>query len=222
MRSPIGPVDLRPFLGPPRSQGSDPSCTGFAGAFMNECLRGIAANGPAPLQFSPQFLWRMERVAEGTGDESVGATGADTIQVLHELGVCTEQSFAYAEGQFTREPDPEDFAEALLYRIPYVAHVNHKDLDDVDAVLAAHQPLLLTISVFESLYDGVPANGEVDVQGTLGDELGGHEVLLVGKREDGRYIVWFGSWPGFGDGCAVYFTAEYFRDVCFDAYTGGL
>lgn len=197
-----GPVDLRQYLPPPRSQGNDEACTSYAGAFLTSALVKIATG--QSLEHSSEFVWGAERMAEGDMGQNTGCMSEDDLAVLVNDGDCLLATMPDQLGNYNDCATPAAIAEAAKYKLTNPARVDYGgDFAGANSVLAATRPLLISITVYQGLFDTL-ADGLVDAGALQGDLAGGHEILEVGFRSDGRRIWYFGSWPGFGDNCACY------------------
>jgi hypothetical protein len=214
-----GPVDLRDWLPPPRTQNQDESCTSFAGQEL--VASQVKRKTGQALQFSSEFVWTSERLAEGTFGQNVGCSIADDMSVLTSDGDCLLATMPDALGDYSDSIPPAAVTEAAKFKLTNPAMVDYDNTSQVNQALTVGQPILLGIDVYQSLFASVGRDGLLNAPADSGAFVGGHAILEVGWRSDGRRIWWFGSWPGFGDGCSVYVDPEYAQELVNSSLTAG-
>lgn len=208
---PPAPVDLSAkFASFARTQGQDGSCTSFAGAFLSQYWHG------SPM--SSEFIWGVERNAEGDFGQNVGCSLEDDLAVLTDYGDCLLTTMPDALGNYSDAPTPVATAEAAIYKLFNPARVDYSNLANPNAVLAAGQPILIGIQVPDAVFE-VKADGLLNDPGVYQASNGGHAILEVGWRADGRRVWYFGSWQGFGDSNKVYVDPAYAQKLLFDSLT---
>lgn len=205
MRLP-GSVDLRDFCSPVENQGALGSCTANALAGNLEFVdEKIPPEGYTDV--SRLFIYYNERVLINTVLSDSGAMLRDGIKTLADQGVCSERSWPYAIGQFTKRPSKACFEEAKKYRISSY----HRILTHAERVscLAEGYPFVFGFAVYESFESSeVAKTGVVPMPKKSERMMGGHAVVAVGYDErSGRFLVrnsWGAEW-----GMDGYFSMPY-------------
>ncbi len=186
-----------------RNQGSEGACTGFGETGQYEVTRAVAGLRPKGMLFSPQFLYYLEGLKEGHPGEDTGAVPTDGLAILQHIGVAPESLDPYVVGQI-RPPSKEAMAAAQQYRIKswspvsrIASRVPRTSLIPVLTLLAARRPLNIAISVYESFE--AAAGGVIPMPGPGDALLGGHDMYLVGYKDDsafagGGYVMAANSW----------------------------
>jgi C1A family cysteine protease len=209
-------VDLRPFLLPPRDQGQEGCCSGFATAALREALHNLAASSgsaalapPASLgpYLSPAYLYARTRMVEGTFPEDSGATIADEMSTLENYGVCLESDLPYT-GDASETPTPVADVAAAPERISSPACLNSGgavNVSDIEEQLAVGLPVVFGMPVYSS-FESIGPDGVVPVPDTSSEQLlGGHAMLIAGHRHSAARFIVRNSWStSFGDGGYIY------------------
>jgi C1A family cysteine protease len=199
-------VDLRAKCPPVYDQGQLGSCTAHAigGAFEFMQIKEELQD----LMPSRLFICYNERKIEGTIGEDSGAMIRDGIKSVHQLGVCSENTWAYDIARFTEAPPQQAYVEAgqdqaTVYR--RVLPVLHQ----MQGCLATGTPFVLGFSVYES-FEGqdVAQTGVVPLPKRGERLLGGHAVLAVGYDDTSQRFIIRNSW-GTGWGMGGYCTMPY-------------
>jgi C1A family cysteine protease len=200
-------VDLRDGHMPPvEDQGNLGSCTSFAiaGAVMYTRARlGKPTFTPSHL-----FIYYGERAIEGTIRSDAGAEIRDGIKVVNKSGVCPESDWPYVISQFAHKPPQRAYADALEHRSVGYQRVRREEAE-IKGALASGAPVVVGISVYESLESSeVARTGTVPMPKRGEQLLGGHAILLVGYDDASeRWLLrnsWSSTWGQQG-----YFTLPY-------------
>lgn len=205
-------MDLRTsgFMPTVYDQGELGSCTAnaIAGAYEFEQRRqGLVDFMPSRL-----FIYYGERQIECSVEYDSGAEIRDGFKVIAKLGVPDEKLWPYDIGQFTTQPNPAAYTDALQHQCITYAAVLQSEFS-VKSTLAAGVPVVFGFTVYQSFED-TGADGVVVPSG--GAVLGGHAVMIVGYRMIGSrlyYIVrnsWGSSWA---DGGYCYFPASWLTSI---------
>lgn len=198
-------VDLRQWMPGIRDQGEEGSCTAFAGVRLLSWLTN-RFTGKA-LEFSPQFLYRAERIIEGTRDEDSGAQSRTMVAVLRDTGCCLESSLPYSDKGWKTPTTQKQLAEAQLYRTGAFHRI--PDLYTLRSVLSSGYPAALAIEVYESFEsDTVSKTGRVPMPKHDENLLGYHEVVVAGMDEHSKHLLVANSW-GVDWGYEGYFWLPY-------------
>jgi C1A family cysteine protease len=199
-------VDLSEWEPPVTDQGDEGCCTAQTGvrilSWMYKRFKGES------LVFSPQFLYRAERICEGDVNQDGGAQSRTMMAVLREVGCCMEKTFPYSDKGWTTPTTEDMLAEAHQYKTG--AYHRIPDLDTLRSVLASGYPASVAISVFESFEsEGVAATGHVPVPDPAREKnLGGHEVFVYGYDDAAHVLLLTNSW-GTSWGDRGHFTLPY-------------
>lgn len=205
-------VDLRPKCLPPRNQGLEGSCSGFATAALREALHCLASGEFLPEPLSPAYLYARTRMVEGTFPSDVGATIADEMATLHNYGVCPESVMPYLADPASA-PTPTCDVAAVQYRLGPVgpARVGLPGFVSIEAVKyalgSARVPVVFGMLVQES-FETTGPDGLVPLPGPQASDklLGGHAMLCVGYDDTQQRLIvrnsWGQSW-GLGGHCFI-------------------
>lgn len=200
-------VDLRPFCPPVQDQGQLGSCTGNAIASAHH-FEQLKQKLPSPFPPSRLFIYYNERVAENTVASDAGAAIRDGIKSIAQLGVCSEVTWPYIIGKFTRKPTIKSYAAAAKHKAVQYAAVA-QDLDQMRGCLAAGRPFVFGFTVYQSFESAAVAqSGVIPMPGLHEKTLGGHAVLCVGYDDASGCFIVMNSW-GTGWGQAGFFLIPY-------------
>ena len=182
-------IDLRTDGNEPPiyDQGQEGSCTGNANGRLVEALEP----GFMP---SRNFLYYNGRAREGTTGQDCGAEPLDVLTALENLGVCSETDWPYDTSKFAIKPSDLAYANALLNK-KFVATNILQDLNHLGACLAQGFRFSLGITVFESFEsEEVAQTGMVPIPGPDEQEVGGHDICIVGKMDSIQRFIVANSW----------------------------
>ncbi len=186
-----------------RNQGSEGACTGFGETGQYQVARAVGGYPEQGMLFSPQFLYYLEGLKEGHPGEDTGAVPTDGLAILEHIGVAPEELDPYVVGQIL-PPTKEAMAAAAKYRIKSWSPVSRMasgnprtSLLPALRLLAQQRPLNVAIAVYQSFEDA--KNGIIPMPGPDDPLLGGHDMYLVGYKDDenlpgGGYITAANSW----------------------------
>lgn len=221
-------VDLREWDSPIRDQGQEGSCTGFCGtgimALLYKKYKGES------LIFSPQFLYRAERICEGDVDQDGGAQSRTMQAVMNEVGVCLESSDPYTDTGWSNPTTAAQLTEAHKYKTAAYYRVVHRQCGK--AVLAAGYPISLGISVYESFEGDSAAKTGIIPMPNVNTEnlLGGHEICCLGYDDSmdmgNGYkgaLIFRNSWSStWGDKGYGYLPYAYWTNFVMDSWQATL
>ncbi len=186
-----------------RDQGPEGACTGFGETGQYQVARAVAGLPPKGLLFSPQFLYFLEGQREGHPGQDTGAVPTDGLAILEHIGVAPESLDPYVPGRIA-PPSARALAAAAGYRIKSWSAVSRvapasprAALLPVLRLLAQRKPINVAISVYQS-FENAP-NGVIPMPGPDETLLGGHDLYLVGYKDDpafpgGGYVKAANSW----------------------------
>jgi C1A family cysteine protease len=209
-------TDLKSKIKQPYDQGDIGSCT--ANAISMALL--MLEHGTPLEGFSPSrlYLYVKERLAElqsGTQLSDSGADAADGLSILMKSGVCSEAVWPYDTAKVDTIPPHQcdlDAAKHKIAAIGTVAKPNVTGTALVDAI--AHSilsgiPVLIGITVYDSFEsETVAQTGNVPMPSDDDQEVGGHEVLIVGYDDAAKQFLLINSW-GANWGLQGYFHMPY-------------
>jgi C1A family cysteine protease len=204
--APIVSHDLRRWMPPIQNQGNEGCCTAETGTRILSWLvnRFLGKS----LLFSPQFLYRAERIVEGDILVDGGAQSRTMMAVLRDTGCCLESSDPFTDTGWQAPTTHKQLAEAQQYRIG--AYHRIPELDTLRSVLSSGYPASLAIAVYESFEsDAAAKSGIIPMPNTASEQLlGAHEVTVAGMDESSRRLLMANSW-GTGWGLDGYFWLPY-------------
>lgn len=169
-------IDLSKWLPDVRDQGQEGACTAFAGTGILAWHFNRFKN--KPLIFSPQFLYRAERIIEGTIDSDNGAESRTMMKCLCTYGTCLEESDPYNDKGWQDSTSMKQLIEARSYKLG--AYHRVLDLRTLKSVLASGYVASLAIEVYESFESDVASSGYIPLPAHNERLLGGHEVYTFG------------------------------------------
>lgn len=199
-------VDLREAMPPIYSQGWLGSCTAQAlVAAVEYLLKRIKKDEERPSRLD---LYYAERALIGTIMEDSGALLADGLLVLNRHGWMPESAWPYSPEHFTEPPPYQAVRSKHTRRLINYEPLMH-DATTLRWELSAGNPVAAGIMVYEN-FEAVGSDGELGMP--EGRELGGHAVLLVGYRSDGKFLV-RNSWgTDYGDHGHCWIPEAYLTD----------
>lgn len=196
-------IDLSGYLSPVKDQGAEGSCTAFGHTSAREWW--IARQSGQAVRLSEQFLYYLERLAEGDVTVDAGADPSDGCRALVATGCAPYQDEPYVAGQIDTPPSPKEYDDAASYKAQSWREV--ADVQSALALLDDGKPIVIAIAVlpaFMSPQAGVvAANGDWQI-------LGYHLMVCYGYNQTGLRVR--NSWgPGYGDQGDVTIAYDYFQ-----------
>lgn len=198
-------VDLSLICPPVEDQGDLGSCTANA---LTGAMEFLLNKDLKPFyHLSRLFLYYNERVIEGSVNQDSGAMIRDGIKTMAKDGVCTEKTWPYVIGKFTKKPPAKAYTEAQNHQI--LTYSRLTGLLDFKLCLADGFPVVFGFSVYESFESAqVAKTGTVPMPKKRERLLGGHAVLAVGYNDATKRLLVRNSWgPKWGKN--GYFTLPY-------------
>lgn len=202
-------VDLRSTCLPPRNQGQEGCCSGFATAALRESMHCIATGSFLTEYLSPAYLYARTRMLEGTFPNDSGATLADEMHTLQNYGVCPESQLPYNQDA-SEAPTPISDVAAAPYRLASSPQrIGFPNLITPEAVkywLATNKtPIAFGMPVYGSFEETGP-DGIVSIPAATEKLLGGHAMLCVGYDDATQRVTVRNSWGetwGLGGHCFI-------------------
>lgn len=210
-------TDLSPYFPAIRDQGNEGSCTGHTARNLLSTVWNLFYG--VSLDFSPQFIYRAERLREGDPDVDGGAQSRTMVAVLRDTGMCLEASCPYSDQGWRNRTTVEQLQEAQKYRIGAFHRI--PSLDALRSVIDSKYPASLSIAVYESFEsDAVAKSGVVPIPKPGEKLLGYHEVTCAGVSDSGKVLKVANSWgTGWGDKGYFYLPFGYWDGFITDSWT---
>jgi hypothetical protein len=212
---PRGTADHKSSQQPPRDQGREGTCVGFAGAAVREALF------TDPQLLSPRFLYHWCKQKDRRLDVE-GTYLRAAAQVLVSKGICREATWPYDKPH--RTPPSSADKDALPFRIEGFANLyaSHSSamLRNMKCWLDQRGPFLAAVWIYQS-WHRAPANvtGIIPFPPEMELRLGGHAICVVGYNDNqGQFIFknsWGTGWGNKGYGSLPY---DYVKAYCLEAW----
>ena len=163
------------------------------------------------------FIYWNERNKEGTVQSDSGASLRDGMDVIHTLGVCSEDCWPYNEGEFAQKPNDKSFEMALQHKSRSYTRL-HNDLCQLKTALQYNFPVVFGFTVFESFEsENVAHTGIMDMPTKNEKVLGGHAVMLCGYDDKTEMFIVRNSWGSeWGDKGYFYMPYEFIKQYASD------
>ena len=194
-------------------QGDIGSCTAnaFCGAFK---ILDVIKNGQITFEPSRLFVYYYERLMEGGNPEvDSGADVVDGENYVKNYGVCSESLWPYDTTKFAIKPPVRCSVEALNHKISSyeVFPMNKHLLNNIKQSIINHNPVMIGCAVYESFESEFTARtGMVTLPTQTENEIGGHEMCIVGYNDDKNLFTVMNSWgPNWGHGGFCYLPYDY-------------
>jgi hypothetical protein len=166
-------VDLRSKLPPCFDQGQTSSCGANAGSGL------MCFFNPSIPAFSRLQIYYGVRVVEGDVSQDGGVETRDVLGELQVTGAAPEALWPFNTQQMFVQPPQDVYKAAEQYTVSSYSRLVSED--DYLNCLAAGFPFILGFTVFESLdSDSVAKTGVLPLPYSGENQLGGHDVLVVG------------------------------------------
>ena len=186
-------ADLRAFCLPPRDQGQEGCCSGFATAALREVSLAVLKGSLTYPALAPAYLYARTRMTEGTFPQDSGATIVDEVNTLENYGACPESVLPYTQNP-AEAPTPAADVAAVPFRSGTPAQLDFSTPSSIEAVLAQKQAVVFGMSVYQS-FEQTGTDGLVPVPDTDHEAcLGGHAMLIVGYDRSKQLFTVRNSW----------------------------
>lgn len=206
-------VDLRPFMTAVEDQGQIGSCTANAVAGAYEYLVKKNQELEDDYDVSRLFIYYGARAKQGNEKKDSGSAISDAVELLEEVGACSEYTWPYSDQKSIvfKEPSDEAFEEASEHKITE-AEIIPTTLQAWKSALAEGFPIIFGISLFKS-FDNQRKKGFVPTpsssEASRGSH-GNHAMLCVGYSDVDRVFIVRNSWgTGWGDKGYCYMSYDY-------------
>lgn len=201
---------LKDRMPPVLDQGELGSCVSHA---VCNALAFLNIKSDKPIGFKSRiFNYYNSRVLEGTVNEDSGCEIRDAIKTSTNTGNCYETTWPYIISQFTLEPPPVTYSEALQHKLLlYQRVIQNRSM--IKGCIVAGYPIVIGIMCFNSLGNpGVDITGDIPMPTRKDYPIGGHCVLLTGYNDfTQRYEIqnsWGVEWGNKGYGTLPYAYVE--------------
>lgn len=176
-------IDLSDKLPPVGNQGMQNSCVAWAIAYALKSYEEKVESGQQ-YKFSPSFIYNQ--INNG---QNAPTYVTDALNVLSQQGVCLYDDMPYDQNDWVSKPSEQSKLSAKKYRIDYWRKINHTDVKEVKAHLAAGYPVIIGAVVSDEFI----RNGK-DIWKDPGTQEGGHCMLLVGYDDNKNAFKVMNSW----------------------------
>ncbi len=199
LQLPLPPIfSLKPYKNFVYDQGDLGSCTANAFCAAFRILSKIN-NKYTGFEPSRLYFYYYERLIEDTIMEDTGADVVNGEIYVKRYGICSEKLWSYDITKFTVEPPPNCTKEALNYKI---SKFNVLDIHDTNLIYKIKKllfnkiPVLTALYIYTSFMSDITANtGVVQIPDVTTEEnLGGHEVLIIGYNDATQMFTVLNSW----------------------------
>lgn len=186
---------LKPYAPTPKSQGSQPSCVGWASGYgartISYAIRNNWANDISKINqntFSPAFVYNQIKFK---GDDFCkrGSYVSDALRLIKEYGILKLNDFGYTDKSCTTKPNSYGLQVAKNNTIEgYERLSNYGDqsssfIKKIKKAIANKNPVVIGMTIHKSFYR---AKGYWSPQGSTDPSLGGHAMVVVGY-DDNKY-----------------------------------
>lgn len=173
-------VDLRPWDGATKDQGSEGSCTGHAGASTAEWIMRRYFPQFSSLVFSPQYLYEKELILNGDFPVDSGSDGLTLCHVMIQSGCCELAAASYVAGQISMPTAAQDENAAK-----HTMGAFHGLAGSATALSVLGDPTPWPVMVGFTCYSGLESEetactGVLPMPNRGEPAIGGHEVKLSG------------------------------------------
>lgn len=173
------------------------------------------ANAGSAVMPSRLFIYYNTRQLMGTVNQDSGVQNRALLKSLAQFGWCDESLWPYSDSRqkMTTKPPAECYEQAATRRISAYLAVQ-QDLTTMKTCLADGDPFIFGFSVYESLESPmVTRTGMIPMPNHRERQVGGHDVLVIGYRDDiGCFVIrnsWGAEWGENGTGYIPYAYATH-------------
>ena len=184
------------YFPPIRSQGSLGSCTAWSSCYYYDTFTQAmdegydVSGGDNDHICSPAFMYPL------TNDGADGGAYTPYVMArLNDVGACSWTLKPYSSSDYTTWPSEAAWVNAMQNRTQASFSINASTVPQLDALkqhLANGNLAVASFNVYQTFYDGYPADGTGINDGVYyaqdGSLVGGHAVTLVGYDDAKSYL----------------------------------
>jgi C1A family cysteine protease len=162
------------------------------------------------------FIYFNARVIERDVAHDDGITIRDGVHALRRHGACREETWPYLAKRVADRPSVHAFEEALGHRVADAERV-HIDRDAIRACIAAKNPVVFGVQLFES-FGGGGNHGRIAMPRPHEEKhIGGHTMVAVGYDDGDRVFIVRNSWGrAWGEAGYCFLPYDYVADQKFN------
>lgn len=210
-------VDLRSGFTAIRDQGTQGSCAAFAVVSVFEYMLKTGGE-KITSNLSEAFVYYNVRKKEDKQMEDCGSSVYDTINVIHDQGVCTEELCPYLETDYTTEPTQPAYTDAMQRTIATAKSISltsdtDRNARDIKSALADGYPVIVSLRICNSFnatkgFVKKPTTEEIQQE-----SQGSHAMVVCGYSDKEKFFIVRNSWgTRFGDNGYCYIPYSYIED----------
>ena len=210
---------------PVGAQGRQSSCVAWAVGYYYKTYQEAAQHrwsvSNAEHRFSPSFIYNQIN-----GGRDRGASFPDAFKVLIRSGDTNIKKFPYNQNDYLSKPTAAQREAALPFRAASCAYIwrgaGGNDINEIKAHLAAGDPVVLGIPVYQAFYSC--RGGWVDSPSRGQRFYGNHGICAVGYSDSAGGgkggIKIANSWgSGWGAGGYTYLSYRFVSQYAWEAWT---
>ncbi len=210
-------VDLRPGFMSIRDQGEQGSCSAFAVVSVFEYMLktgGAKVNS----NLSEAFVYYNTRKAKNKQLEDCGSSVYDTINTIHDLGVCTEDLCPYLATNYTTEPTAVAYTDAkqrLVNTAKSIALTSDtaRNRRNLKSAIADGYPVIVSLRICNSFDAGKGFVAKPSAEEIKQESQGNHAMVICGYSEKEKFFIARNSWgTRFGNNGYCYLPYSYVED----------
>jgi len=218
-------VNLKEWFSPIRDQETNGACTAFAVVSVFEYFMH-RYNLSVHYNLSPSFAYYNARERSSGPISNNGATIYDTIEAIHDKGVCTENEWPYKNDTIDTKPKQSAYNDALQRKIIKALNVAidndpDKTLNNLKSALTDGLPVLISLRVFDSFHTPTGFVPMPTAEELAETEQGWHALVLCGYSDEHKFFIARNSWgTHFGDKGYCYIPYSYVSNsqLCSNAF----
>lgn len=184
-------------------QGTQPSCVGWALAYLKAYQEQTDEPHDPMRRFSPSFVYNQSRIGSSCGS---GATFVRGLEVLRKRGVPLMERFPYDPASCSAEPSGAVLSGARIFAIQSYRRLDPTDEVSIKGYLASDQPVLVGMVIDDAFRRLAP--GQVYTVPAAPLNRSGHAMVVTGYDDQrGAYKVinsWGTGWADQGFGWIAY------------------
>ena len=194
-------VDLSAWVAPVGNQGQVGSCASWAtGYYYRYWLRNHAYGETST--YAPMYLYAQ--IAQGNW--AAGSTFPDNFGIMEAQGIDRSADYPQGDYDYTTQPTAAEVAAAAAYKITSYRWVffgaNAGNQAAIEATLAAGQPMVIGIPVYDNFMWAGPSSSLIGVPTADMSYWGGHALFAAKYDASGVWVEnsWGTGWGSHGWG----------------------